>query len=68
MEREKLEKMKRKAEKEKAEKGKESADKVLTLLATRKKESVMLLFLCSMFDLDKDLLINLYKNVLCSPQ
>ena len=37
MEREKLEKMKRKAEKEKAEKGKESADKVLTLLATRKK-------------------------------
>ena len=56
--------MKRKAEKEKAEKGNESADKVLTLLATRKKESVMLLFLCSMFDLDKDLLINLYKNML----
>jgi len=44
MEREKLEKMKRKAEKEKAEKGNESADKVLTLLATRKKKCYVIIF------------------------
>ena len=44
MEREKLEKMKRKAEKEKAEKGNESAGKVLTLLATRKKKFYVIIF------------------------
>lgn len=46
MERERLEKMKQKAEKEKAAKAKESADKVLTLLATRKKKECLCYYFC----------------------
>ena len=62
MERKRLQKLKETVKKEKSEKRKKNADKVWTFLAKKKKKSVMLLFLRSMFDLDKELLINPHKK------